>query len=139
MRILFSLIAFCICGAALADSVVATSTIRAQQMIAPGDVKLRNDDLVGGISEVEAVIGLEARVALYPGRPVQPGDVGPPAVVERNQLVVLVYDRGGLVIRTEARVLDRAGVGDLVKVMNMVSRATLFGRVLADGTISVSE
>ena len=88
---------------------------------------------------IEEVAGLEARVALYPGRPVRAGDVGPPAVVERNQLVALVFDRGGLIIRTEGRVLDRAGVGDLVKVMNLTSRATLFGRVLADGTISVSE
>lgn len=139
MKLFLSLPLIFICTAAAADTVVPTRTIRAQQVIGSGDLKLREVEVAGGFSMIEEVAGLEARVALYPGRPVRAGDVGPPAVVERNQLVALVFDRGGLIIRTEGRVLDRAGVGDLVKVMNLTSRATLFGRVLADGTISVSE
>ena len=139
MKLFLSLPLIFICTAAAADTVVPTRTIRAQQVIGSGDLKLREVEVAGGFSMIEEVAGLEARVALYPGRPVRAGDVGPPAVVERNQLVALVFDRGGLIIRTEGRVLDRAGVGDLVKVMNLTSRATLFGRVLANGTISVSE
>lgn len=139
MKLFLSLPLIFICTAAAADTVVPTRTIRAQQVIGSGDLILREVEVAGGFSMIEEVAGLEARVALYPGRPVRAGDVGPPAVVERNQLVALVFDRGGLIIRTEGRVLDRAGVGDLVKVMNLTSRATLFGRVLADGTISVSE
>ncbi|HAW49029.1 MAG TPA: flagella basal body P-ring formation protein FlgA, partial [Roseovarius sp.] len=85
------------------------------------------------------LIGQEARVALYEGRPVRPGDVGPPAVIERNQVVPLIYLRGGLEIMTEGRSLDRAGIGDHVRVMNLASRATVSGRVTASGRILVSQ
>lgn len=139
MRFLLSLFLLCLGGVAFADIVVPTRTIRAQQVIGPGDVKLHSGEASGAFSMTSEVIGLEARVALYPGRPVRLGDVGAPAVVARNQLVALVYDRSGLIIRTEGRALDRAGAGELVKVMNLASRATLIGRVQADGSISVSE
>ncbi len=139
MRFLFSLIAICFGGGVLGDTVVPTRTIRAQQVIAMSDVKLLDIKAAGGFASLDEVAGLEARVTLYPGRVVRSGDVGPPAMVDRNQLVALIYDRGGLVIRTEGRALDRAGIGEFVKVMNLASRATLVGRVQPDGTISVSE
>jgi len=139
MRMLVCILGCCLCDAALADTVVPTRTIRAQEVIEIDDLKLRNVEVAGAATEIKSIVGLEARVALYAGRPVRMGDVGPPAVVDRNQLIMLVYDRSGLVIRTEGRALNRAGVGDLVKVMNLASRATLIGRVQANGEISVSD
>ena len=70
--------------------------------------------------------------------PILPEDIGPPALVERNQIVTLAYDRAGLSIRVEGRSLARAGVGETVRVMNLSSRSTLSGRVQADGTVLVS-
>ena len=70
-------------------------------------------------------------------RPVRPGDVGPPAIVERNQVVPLTYLNGGLAIRTEGRVLDRAAAGEAVRVMNLASRTTVTGVVRADGSVEV--
>jgi flagella basal body P-ring formation protein FlgA len=81
---------------------------------------------------------MEARVALYPGRPVQAHHVQPPTLIERNQIVPLVYAHGGLQILTEGRALSRAGAGEYVRVMNLVSRATVTGRVTADGQIEVT-
>ncbi len=124
---------------ARADVVVPTRTIRAQERIGLEDLQLRAAEIPGAYTKIEELAGLEARVALYPGRPVRPGDVGPPAVVERNQLVPLRYDRNGLRIQTEGRALDRGGVGDWIKVMNSASRATVMGRIMADGTISVTQ
>lgn len=139
IRFFWFILAICLSGQALGDTVVPTRTIRAQQVIASSDVTLRNIEAPGGFTEISEVVGLEARVTLYAGRPVRSGDVGPPARIERNQRVALVYDRAGLLIRTDGRALDRAGVGEIVKVMNMSSRATLFGQVQPDGTISVSD
>lgn len=126
-------------GAAAADTVVAARTIRAQEVIASEDLQLRIAEIAGSFTAIDQVAGLEARVALYPGRPVRPADVGPPALVERNQVVPLTYLRAGLSIRAEGRALDRAGVGAWVKVMNLDSRATVMGRVQPDGSISVSD
>lgn len=116
-----------------ADTVVAARTIRAQTMITPEDVLIRNHSTPGGITDPSEVIGMETRVALYAGRPIRQNDVGLPAVVERNQIIVLHYQRDGLVISTEGRSLDRAGPGDLIRVMNLSSRATVTARIGTDG------
>lgn len=121
----------------LAETVVAARTIQAQTIITLSDLALVEGEKPGGESDMELFIGMEARVALYAGRPVRVGDVGFPAIVDRNQLIPLIYQNSGLVIRTEGRALGRAGVGEIVRVMNMASRNTVSARVGADGAAYV--
>jgi flagella basal body P-ring formation protein FlgA len=121
----------------LADSVVATRTIRAHAVIGPEDLTLVEAILPGALGDPAAAIGLEARVAIYAGRPVGPDDVTAPALVERNQLVPLIYLSGGLQISTEGRALARGSEGEQVRVMNLGSRSTVSGRVGPDGAIYV--
>jgi len=134
------LMAMLLLGAApvFAETVIATRTIRPQEIIGPADVALRDGTVPGALAVPDEVIGQEARVALYPGRPVRHGDIGPPALVERNQFVVLNYTVGGLSITAEARALGRGGLGDRIRVMNLASRNPVFGIVRADGTVQVS-
>lgn len=124
---------------AAADTVVAARTIPAQTLITPGDIQLRDRTVPGGLSDPAEAIGMEARVALYAGRPIMPGDLGAPAIVERNQIITLHFQRGGLMISTEGRALGRAGPGDLVRVMNVSSRSTVTARIGADGAGYVSQ
>ncbi|KGM89970.1 flagella basal body P-ring formation protein FlgA [Roseovarius mucosus DSM 17069] len=138
MRWLTLILGVLLSGPALADLIIATRTIRPQEILGPSDLLLQEGADQSNVT-LEDLIGQEARVALYAGRPVRPGDVGPPAVVERNQVVPLIYLRGGLEIMTEGRSLDRAGIGDHVRVMNLASRATVSGRVTASGRILVSQ
>jgi len=119
------------------QSVVALTGIRAQSMIAPEMVTLSETETIGAYADLSAVIGLEARVNIYPGRPIMLDALGAPAILERNQAVVMRFRRGALTIYSEGRVLDRAGVGERVRVMNMDSKTVIFGRVGADGTIEV--
>lgn len=124
-------------SSAMADVVVPTRTIRANAIILEGDVTLqpnRNADLFDRITDV---IGQEARVVLYAGRPIRLDEIGPPAIVSRNQIVGAVFIGNGIRIATEARSLERGGVGDFVRVMNLASRATLVGQVQEDGTIQI--
>ena len=125
-------------GPLAAESVVATRTIRPAEIVTAEDVRIDAATVEGAHAALDEVIGLEARVALYPGRAVMRGSLGPPALVDRNQIVELVYDRGGLRIAAEGRALGRGGVGDRIRVMNVASRTVLFGTVAGDGTILVS-
>ncbi|MHA1128299.1 MAG: flagellar basal body P-ring formation chaperone FlgA [Alphaproteobacteria bacterium] len=122
---------------AYAQTVVAANAIRARSIIGPQDVAVIADTTLGGITDSAIIIGLEARVNLYAGRVIRASEVGPPAILERNQLVVMVYKTGLLDITTEGRVLERAGIGERVRVMNLSSRKTVTGSVLSDGTIEV--
>jgi flagella basal body P-ring formation protein FlgA len=121
----------------VADTVVPARTIRANQIITEMDVTFAAGDLVTGFSRLSDVIGQEARVALYVGRPILVGDIGPPAIVTRNQIVPLRYSANGISISTEGRALERGAIGDRIRVMNLGSRATLFGQILNDGTVRV--
>jgi flagella basal body P-ring formation protein FlgA len=123
---------------AWADSVVPTRTLRANSIISENDVALRTGAPSAGYASVADVIGQEARVVLYPGRPIGFDDIGPPAIVTRNQVVRVSFQSNGLQIRTEGRALERGAVGDLIRVMNLSSRATLIGQILTDGSIQVS-
>jgi flagella basal body P-ring formation protein FlgA len=122
---------------ASADSVVATRTIRARTVVASGDLTLVEAGLPGALTDPAQAVGLEARVAIYAGRPVRPGDLLPPTLVDRNQLVTLVYLSGGLAISTEGRALGRGAAGDEIRVMNLGSRSTVTGRIGPDGIVLV--
>ena len=120
-----------------ADTPVAARTIRAGTVLTLADLTMAPGEVPGAITDPGLIAGLEARVALYAGRPIMAGDVGPPALVERNGIVRLVYDVGGLSIVTEGRALGRAGAGDTLRVMNLASRATVTGYVRPDGAVVV--
>ena len=124
---------------AAADTIVAARTIPAQTLITPGDIQLHDRTVPGSLSDPVDAIGMEARVALYAGRPIMPGDLGSPAIVERNQIITLHFQRGGLMISTEGRALGRAGPGDMVRVMNVSSRSTVTARIGADGAAYVAQ
>ncbi len=125
-------------GAAQAEIVVAAHTVRPQTIIGPEDLVMRDLSVPGAVSDPSLLIGMETRVALYANRPIQPGDVGFPATVERNQLIALIYLSNTLMISTEGRALDRAGPGDTIQVMNLTSRTTVAARIGADGAAYVS-
>lgn len=122
-----------------ADALVATRTIPAQSIIGYDDLQLRDIEVSGGEVDLLLFVGMESRVALYAGRPVRVGDVGAPAIVERNQIIGLVFQQNGLRISTEGRALARAGPGDIIRVMNLSSRNTIRARIDENGDAIVSQ
>lgn len=137
-KILLIALIFC-AGPVLAEMVVAARTIRANAIITEFDVTLAQGQFANGYERLHDVIGQESRVVLYTGRPIILDEIGPPAIIARNQIVSLSFRGHGLKIMTEGRALERGAVGDIVRIMNISSRATLFGQVSADGTVVVRE
>ena len=127
----------CLPAMAQADSLVATRVIPAQSVIVADDLTLVAADIPDALAATDAALGLEARVTLYPGRPIRAADIGPPALVERNGPVVIEYRAGALSIRAEGRSLARATSGEAVRVMNLASRTTVTGRRGPDGVVRV--
>ncbi|MEM9756557.1 MAG: flagellar basal body P-ring formation chaperone FlgA [Pseudomonadota bacterium] len=126
-----------LCAPAAADVVVAAGTIRSAQIIGPADVALADGDVIGALTRLEDAIGLEARINIYPGRPVRPGDLQPPALVDRNDIVTLQFASGGLMILTDGRALDRASEGERLRVQNLSSRMIVTGTVIGPGLVAV--
>lgn len=136
MRVLIPILA-AIPAMAPAEILVPTRTIRAKEVIAAPDIEIKEIDIDGAVTNPADLIGQEARVALYPGRPIRHADVGPPALVDRNDLVTLVFDGSALSITTEGRALGRGAVGERIRVMNLSSRSTITGVIRSDRQIEV--
>ncbi|MCV6591660.1 MAG: flagellar basal body P-ring formation chaperone FlgA [Silicimonas sp.] len=123
--------------AAVAETLTATRLVRPQTIIGPGDLGVMAQVIPGALRPEDDIVGLEARITLYPGRPILPNHVGPAALVERNQPVVVFFKQGGLTIATDGRALSRGAEGDIVRVMNLASRHTVSGKVQPDGSVVV--
>ncbi|MEP1332008.1 MAG: flagellar basal body P-ring formation chaperone FlgA [Lentilitoribacter sp.] len=120
-----------------ADIIVPNRTLRAGDLLTAETVRVVAGVDARGFNELDDVVGQEARVALYVNRPILFDQIGPPALIERNQIVQIKFAGSQLIINTEGRALERGGVGDRVKIMNLSSRATIFGFVQPDGYVEV--
>jgi len=126
-------------SAVFSQTVVAAHTIRTKSVITLEDIILLDSESTGSIGELDLVAGMEARTILYQGRPIRPQDIGPPALIERNQIVSIIYIDGSLVIMTEGRALNRGGLGDLVRVLNLSSKMAVTGTVKSSSQVRVSQ
>lgn len=124
-------------AAALADDLVALRNLPAGTILAAADVAVAPSTRAG-LAPAEAV-GRQLRTAVYEGRPISKGQLTTPTLVSRNQLVILAYENAALRIETEGRALGAGGAGDVIRVMNLSSRATLMARINADGTLTVAQ
>lgn len=135
MRAVLLMLALAMPLPALAGSLIAARTLPAGTVISAMDLRAGNDTASKGISDPSRIIGQETRITIYEGRPIQASLLRAPRLVERNQLVQLLFQRGALRIATNARALDEGGEGDLVRAMNLTSKTTVTARVAADGTL----
>lgn len=119
---------------AMAGGLIAARTLPAGTLITSGDLRA-GDETAQGNSDPSQIVGQETRITIYEGRPIQASMLRPPRLVERNQIVRLLFQRGALHIATDARALDEGGAGDLVRVMNLASRTTVTARIAPDGTL----
>lgn len=123
---------------ALADAVIVTRSLPARALVGPGDITTVAADIPGAATRPDQVLGQALRVAVQAGRPLGLDDVTPLPKIARNQVTRLLYSQGGMSIATEGRALEQGGVGQRVRVMNLASRETLVGTVLADGSVEVA-
>lgn len=137
-RVLGASLALVLAGAASADSLVAARAIAGNTIVSEADLRFARTEIEGALSDPSAVIGREAKVTIYAGRPIRAGDFRAPALIERNDIVRLRYRSGGLVIEADGRALGRGAAGERITVMNLTSRTTLSGIVRMSGHVEVS-
>lgn len=139
IALMLSVLALCAPAALRAETVIAAGTIRGQSLIMPTDIALVPGETPGALSDPQDAIGMEAAVNLYAGRPIRPGDLRPPAIIERNSLVTIRFAHGQLMIIAEGRAMDRAAAGDVLRVMNLSSRTTVTATAQAPGLVTVGQ
>ena len=90
------------------------------------------------ISDRDKAVGMAARTALEPGRPLRAAELMKPLVVLRNEQVTLVYRIPGIMLTVRGKATEAGAVGDVISVLNEQSKRVIQGEVVGPGHVVVN-
>lgn len=126
---------------ARALAVVALRTIPRGGTIKESDVTFKEIALTKNresvLWDVASVIGAVARKSIPAGFVIGPNDVELPPVIRKNQIVPIIFEKGGVCVTGKVKVLTDAKVGEKVKCVHLDSENEVEGIVLQDGSVKV--
>lgn len=111
--------------------VVRRSDVRLQEM--PFNRTIGTPTLL----DMADIVGQAANRSIRAGSPISPDDLTAPLMVERQDLVTLVFRQGALALTVSARALDDGSEGQAIDVMNLQSNRVVRGMVIGDGQVQV--
>ena len=121
---------------------VAKATIARGKTIRRNDVELKLVKSVTRLrkhfASIDEMIGLSAKRSLPAGKPINSADLVAPTLLRKNQLVTILLEVPGLIIRAEGKALADATKGQAVKVLNTQSKRIIHATAIASGLVSVS-
>jgi flagella basal body P-ring formation protein FlgA len=120
---------------------VLTAALRRGDLIGNNDIILKKRRITqenGGIvTEIDGLIGMEARRNLDPGNPLRFNDLVAPILVERGQTVNIVSGGSGLRVSMQGKALAKGAAGDRVLVANLTSGTRVEGVVTPEGSVVI--
>lgn len=128
-----SILAGDLAGAAYAEELIAARNIRAGAVITAGDIASPED--TAAMRRAVNMIGKEAIRTFYQGQPLIEEDLRMPTVVKRNAIVQMEYAKGPMIISAEGRALDQGGVGERIRVMNLISKRVVTATIIGADSV----
>lgn len=86
----------------------------------------------------DRVIGMQTRRQMRAGQALRTTDLTKPDLVVRDQAVTLIYQAAGIYLTVRGKATEAGTEGDVVSVLNLQSKRTVTGVVVARGQVSVS-
>lgn len=122
---------------AFAEDVVAARNIRAGEIVAAADIETPKGE--EGLRRASRLIGLEAAHNIFRGQPLSEADLRLPTLVARNEIVKMEFTKGPMMIATEGRALDQGGMGDRIRVMNLLSKRIVSAVIVNTNTVRTKQ
>jgi flagella basal body P-ring formation protein FlgA len=127
--------------AQMINAVVAVRRLEPGDVITPDDVRatqIAEQRLVGTVEhDVSEVVGQTPKRTIVAGQPVEAADVGAPIMVPKGATVVLLLETPNMSLTAQGLALGSGGRGDVIQVMNPLSRAILAARVTGAGQVVI--
>lgn len=89
------------------------------------------------VTDTEDLVGMQVRRVLTQGRPIMTQSVIEPLVIDRGDLVSIRFRDGPLELSAPGRALADAHRGQPVKIVNLVSNASVVGIATEKGLVEV--
>jgi len=124
-----------------AEATVLTRAVERNEILRASDIAIERrpkSEIGGDSARRDTVIGMQARKQMRAGQVIRTADLGRPDIVQRDQMVTLVFQTDGLFLTMRAKALESGAEGDTVSVINLQSKRTVQGVVTGPGQITVS-
>jgi flagella basal body P-ring formation protein FlgA len=100
--------------------------------------KLRRAELAGDtVLDARRLAGMALRNPAKRGEALRDGDLVRPQLVERGNLITLVYEGRGISLTVKGKAMASGAQGEIVQVQNLTSKRIVEGRVSGPGRVSV--
>lgn len=123
------------------DVPVLTKAMRQGAVIGVRDIEMisvRENDIRGDlVVSADDLIGMTPRRIVLPGKMVKMNDLQAPLIVERGDLVTMIFNEGGMRLTAKGKALENGAKGDLVRVANSSSSRTVEAMVTAQREVVV--
>ena len=73
----------------------------------------------------QKVIGKTPRRIVHAGKPIKAQDVSLPQLVERGDIVTIIFSHGGVRLTARGKAMQNGAQGDIIRVVNTVSNRSL--------------
>lgn len=118
-------------------AVVATRRLQPGEAIGPADVRavqVPDRGLAGNVvTDVSQVLGQAPKRTIIAGQPLTAADVGTQVLVAKGETVVIVVETSSMSLSAQGTALGPGGRGDVIQVMNPLSRAVVAARITGPG------
>lgn len=91
----------------------------------------------GAARRAEEVIGRQMRRPIATDLPFMLADLVAPVIIQRHQPVLMVFEAPGLSLTAQGRAMAAAALGEMVPVMNPLSRAVVEAEAIGPGRVRV--
>ena len=92
----------------------------------------------GTVREKGKLIGKILKRRLSVGRPIKERDVSMPRIIDKGNLVEMIYKSGNIELKTNGRALENGAVGDVIRLRNESSGKIINAEVQPSGVVIVN-
>ncbi len=122
---------------------VLTRPISRDEIITAGDIDWRvmpeGRAPSNAVTDADQIIGFAARRSLRAGAPLRAYDLTRPAVVERGETVLVVFESAGIRLTARARAMADSAEGETARFVNLQSNRMIDAVVVGPGLARVGE
>lgn len=120
---------------------VLLTSLERGSLISTSDLEVQmrdiSNDSAGIITEMDQIVGNEAKRNLSASTPLRFSDLKAPELVERGQTVTIVSGAGGLSVSMQGKALGSGAESDRVWVTNLSSGKRVEGVIAPDGSVVI--
>lgn len=127
---------------ALTDVVTVARTVQHGTVLKDSDLLVerrpRAEVPNDALTDRSQAVGLAARNAVQPGRPLRGTDLAKPDAVQRNQTVTLIYEVPGVTLTLRGKATEGGAEGDTISVINEQSKRSVQGVIVGPGRVMIT-